>query len=87
VSVETEVIFNILITHRIFYFEGPTMADPSILECLREKGILASLMESPLYFTLDLPERLKLLQQFGGQASTNELRKHFIGWVKTGYFA
>jgi hypothetical protein len=63
------------------------MAVYSVLECLKKKGILSSLMESPLYFTMDLPERLKLLQQFGGQASTTELRKHFIGWVKTGYFS
>jgi hypothetical protein len=63
------------------------MADYSILECLGKKGILSSLMESPLYFTMDLPERLKLIRQLGGQASATTLRKHFIGWVKTGYFS
>jgi hypothetical protein len=62
------------------------MAGYSILECLGKKGILSSLMESPLYFTMDLPERLRLIQQLGGPASALELRKHFIGWVKTGYF-
>jgi hypothetical protein len=63
------------------------MAEYSILEYLGKKGILSSLMESPLYFTMDLPERLKLIRQLGRQASPNELRKLFIGWVKTGYFS
>ena len=63
------------------------MADYSILECLGKKRILSSLMESPLYFTMDLPERLKLIQQLGEQTSPKELRKLFIGWVKTGYFS
>jgi len=80
-------MLNSPISLRIFYFEEQTMTDHSIQECLGKKGILSSLMESPLYFTMDLSERLKLLRQFGGQASTTELRKHFIGWVKTGYFS
>ncbi len=63
------------------------MANQSILECLGKKGILSSLMESPLYFTMQLQERLKLIQQFGGQVSAIELRSNFMGWVKTGYFS
>ncbi len=63
------------------------MADHGILESLGKKGILSSLMESPLYFTMQLRERLKLIQQFGGQVSAIELRNDFIGWVKTGYFS
>jgi hypothetical protein len=63
------------------------MADHSILESLGKKGILSSLMESPLYFTMHLHERLKLIQQIGEQVSATELRNHFMGWVKTGYFS
>jgi hypothetical protein len=63
------------------------MADNSVLESLGKKGILSSLMESPLYFTMQLQERLRLIQQIGGETSANELRNHFMGWVKTGYFS
>jgi hypothetical protein len=63
------------------------MVSHSLLESLGKKGILSSLMESPLYFTMQLQERLKLIQQFGGQISAIEIRNHFIGWVKTGYFS
>ena len=63
------------------------MANHSILESLGKKGILSSLMESPLYFTIQLQERLKLIQRFGGQFSDYELRNHMLSWVKTGYFS
>jgi hypothetical protein len=63
------------------------MADNSVLESLGKKGILSSLMESPLYFTMHLEERLKLIQKFGVQVSAIELRSNFMGWVKTGYFS
>jgi hypothetical protein len=63
------------------------MADYTILESLGKKRILSSLMESPLYFTMQLQERLKLIQQIGAQVSAIELRNHFMGWVKTGYFS
>ena len=63
------------------------MADHGILESLGRKGILSSLMESPLYFTMELQERLRLVQQFGGQVSDYELRNHLLSWVKTGYFS
>ena len=62
------------------------MADYSILECLGKKRILSSLMESPLYFTIQVQERLKLIQQLNGQVSDYGLRNHMLGWVKTGYF-
>ena len=62
------------------------MANHSILESLGKKGILSSLMESPLYFTLELQERLKLVQQIGGHVSDYELRNHMLSWVKKGYF-
>ena len=63
------------------------MASHSTLESLGKKGILSSLMESPLYFTMELQERLKLVQQIGGQVSDYELRNHMLSWVKTGYFS
>jgi hypothetical protein len=63
------------------------MADNSVLESLGKRGILSSLMESPLYFTMQLQERLKLIQQFGVQGSAVKLRSNFMGWVKTGYFS
>jgi hypothetical protein len=69
-----------------FTLKEQSMANHSILESLGKKGILSSLMESPLYFTMQLQERLKLIQQIGGQGSAIELRNHFMGWVKTGYF-
>ncbi len=62
------------------------MANHSILASLGKKGILSSLMESPLYFTFQLQERLKLIQQLSGQVSDYELRNHMLAWVKTGYF-
>jgi hypothetical protein len=68
-------------------FKEQKMADHGILESLGKKGILSSLMESPLYFTMELQERLRLVQQFGGQVSAIELRNYFMGWVKTGYFS
>ncbi|MEJ2673376.1 MAG: hypothetical protein P8168_14485 [Deltaproteobacteria bacterium] len=63
------------------------MVDRGILEALGKKGILSSLMESPLYFTLHLSERLKLVQQFGGQVSDHDLRAYLMGWVKTGDYS
>jgi hypothetical protein len=63
------------------------MDDQSIIESLGKKGILSSLMESPLYFTMQLRDRLKLIQEVGRQGSASELRNHFIGWVKTGSFS
>jgi hypothetical protein len=62
------------------------MADHGILEILGKRGILSSLMESPLYFSIHLRERLRLIQQLGGQIADYQLRGHMLSWVKTGYF-
>jgi hypothetical protein len=63
------------------------MANHPILASLGKKGVLSSLMESPLYFTMQLHERLRLMQQIGVQVSAIDLRNHFMDWVKTGYFS
>jgi hypothetical protein len=62
------------------------MDDYSVFAYLGKKGILSSLMESPLYFTMQVKDRLKLIQEVGRQGSASELKNHCIGWIKTGNF-
>jgi hypothetical protein len=48
------------------------------------KALVAACMESPLYFTLPLQQRLELLQQLDRQPVFSTLRQDFLGWIKTG---
>ena len=48
------------------------------------KAVVAACMESPLYFTLPLRQRLKLMQQVERQPVFSTLRQDFLSWIKTG---
>jgi hypothetical protein len=48
------------------------------------KALVAACMESPLYFTLPLRQRLELMRQVGRQPVFSTLRQDFLGWIKTG---
>jgi hypothetical protein len=41
-------------------------------------------MESPLYFTLPLRERLALMKRVEQQPVLSPLRQAFLSWIKTG---
>ncbi len=51
-----------------------------------DKEIITSLIESPLYFTMPLEQRLALVKQAQEGYSYSNLRNIFLNWVKTGYF-
>jgi hypothetical protein len=46
--------------------------------------VVAACMESPLYFTLSLQERLALMKHVEKQPVFSPLRQAFLGWIKTG---
>jgi hypothetical protein len=48
------------------------------------REVVAACMESPLYFTLPLQERLALMKQVEQQLVLSTLRQAFLGWIKTG---
>jgi hypothetical protein len=48
------------------------------------KAVVAACMESPLYFTLPLQQRLALMKQVDRQPVFSTLRQDFLGWIKTG---
>ena len=48
------------------------------------KAVVAACMESPLYFTLPLQQRLELMRQVERQPVFSTLRQDFLGWIKTG---
>jgi hypothetical protein len=48
------------------------------------REVVAACMESPLYFTLPLQERLVLMKQVEQQLILSTLRQALLGWIKTG---
>jgi hypothetical protein len=48
------------------------------------KVVVAACMESPLYFSLPLRQRLELMKQLERQPVFSTLRQDFLGWIKTG---
>jgi hypothetical protein len=48
------------------------------------REVVAACMESPLYFTLPLQERLALMKYVEQQPVLSTLRQAFLGWIKTG---
>jgi hypothetical protein len=50
------------------------------------REVLAMCMESPLYFTMPLPERLKFLKEVEQKTWGAEVREGLLVWVKTGRF-
>jgi hypothetical protein len=50
------------------------------------REVLAMCMESPLYFTMPLPERLKFLKEVEQKTFDARVREGFLVWVKTGRF-
>jgi hypothetical protein len=50
-----------------------------------KKEVIALLIESPLYFTMPLKERLDLIKFISDDSPYNNLRDYFLNWVKTGH--
>ena len=48
------------------------------------REVVAACMESPLYFTLPLQQRLELMKRVEQQPVLSSLRQDFLGWIKTG---
>lgn len=48
------------------------------------KEVVAAFMESPLYFTMPLKQRLELMKQVEQQSYFCNLRRDFLRWIKTG---
>jgi hypothetical protein len=49
-----------------------------------KREFLEMCMESPLYFTMSLRQRLELMKRIEERLAYNNLREHFLHWVKTG---
>jgi hypothetical protein len=50
------------------------------------REVLAMCMESPLYFTIPLPERLLFLKAVDQRTREAGVREGLLIWVKTGRF-
>jgi hypothetical protein len=48
------------------------------------KEVVAAFMESPLYFTMPLKQRLALMRQVEQKSYFCNLRRDFLLWIKTG---
>jgi hypothetical protein len=48
------------------------------------KEVVAAFMESPLYFTMPLKQRLALMKQVEQKSYLCNLRRDFLIWIKTG---
>ncbi len=50
------------------------------------KEFVSMCMESPLYFTMPLHQRLKFLKKLENGSLNPHVRENYLQWVKTGYF-
>jgi hypothetical protein len=48
------------------------------------REVVATFMESPLYFTMPLKQRLELMKQVERKSYLCNLRRDFLLWIKTG---
>ncbi len=48
------------------------------------KEVVAAFMESPLYLTMPLKQRLALMKQVEQKSYFCNLRRDFLQWIKTG---
>jgi hypothetical protein len=50
---------------------------------MAKREVVAVFMESPIYFSLPVQERLNLVNR---KPAFSDTRKDLLAWVKTGYF-
>jgi hypothetical protein len=55
-------------------------------DVMNKKEVIEMAMESPLYLTMPVKERLDYINQWERNFSNNGLREALLGWVRTGHF-
>jgi hypothetical protein len=63
-----------------------TKAVPIGKDVMNRKEVIEMAIESPLYFTMPVKERLDYINQWERCLSNNSLREALLGWVRTGHF-
>jgi hypothetical protein len=61
-------------------------AVPVVKDVMNRKEVIEMAIESPLYFTMPVKERLDYINQCERCLSNNGLREALLGWVRTGHF-